>query len=141
MSASVRSFFNHEIGFKIDFPVEDDADVKEAVFFDLEVRGECVFMPAEKNARGDGFDVHGGRLYDASVLGGVLDHFFVEHLVLAPAGYGVKFFEMIREGWDVEIASHAIGRVAVLLADFKVFADHELKKADLIVFHAENINQ
>jgi len=41
----------------------------------------------------------------------------------------------------VEIASHAIGRVAVLLADFKVFADHKLKKADLIVFHAENINQ
>ena len=81
----------------MDFPVQDDANMEEAVFLDLEVRRERVLVPAEKDAGGDGFDIHGRRFQDLSVAGGVFDDFFMEHLILAPAGDGVKFVKMVGE--------------------------------------------
>ena len=97
MVHALRPLFDHEVGLKIDFPIQDDADMKEAVGLDLEVRRERVLMPAEKDAGGDGLDVHGRGLEDASVACCVFDHFLMEHLVLAPAGDGVKLFEMVGE--------------------------------------------
>jgi hypothetical protein len=70
-----------------------------------------------------------------SVLGGIFDHFLVEHLVLAPAGHGVKIREVIGEGRDVKIAPDEVRGVAILLAGFEILADHELKKPDRVVGH------
>ena len=133
-------FFDHEVGFKIDLPVQDDADMEQAVFLDLQVRREGVFVPAEKDAGGDGLDIHGRRLEDAAVLGGIFDHFLVEHRVLAPTRDGVKFFEMIGEGRHVEIAPDEVGGVTILLAGLEVFADHKLKKADRVGGHGADTN-
>ena len=141
MISLARLFFDHEIGFKIDFPVQDDADVEQAVFFDLKVRRERVFVPAEKDARGDGLDIHRGRFDYPAVFRGVFDHFFVEHLVLAPTRDGVKFFKMVREGRNVKITPDEAGGVAILFAGVEVLTDHELKKTNIVVFHGENINQ
>ena len=116
----------------MDLPVQDDADVKERILLDLEVRRKSVLVPAENNAGGDGLNIHGGRLDDAAVVRGVFDDFFMEHLVLAPAGDRVKLAKMVRVGRDVEIALHELGVVAVLRAQFKIFADHELKKLDRV---------
>ena len=71
--------------------------MEQAVFFDLEVRWEGMFMPAEKDAGGDRLDIHRWRFQDPAVFGRVLDYFLVEHLVLAPAGDGIKFVEMVGE--------------------------------------------
>ena len=109
--------------------------MEQAVFLDLEVRRERVLVPAEKDAGGDGFDIHGRRLEDLSVLGGIFDHFFMEHLIFAPAGDGIKFIEMVRINRDMEIAPDEAGGVAILLAGLEVLADHELKKADRVVGH------
>ena len=134
-------FFDHQIGFKIDFPVQDDPDVKQSVLFDLEVRRESMLVPAEKDTGGDGLNIHWRRFEDASVFGGIFDHFFMEHFVLAPAGDGIEFVKMIREGRDVKIAPDEAGGVAILLAGFKILADHELKKPDRVVGHDVNINE
>ena len=48
---------------------------------------------------------------------------------------------MVGEGRDVEVAPHEIRGVAILRAGFKFFTDHELEKADFVVFHAVNINE
>ena len=100
-----------------------------------------MLVPAEKNAGGNGFDIHGRRFEDPSVFGGIFDHLFMEHLILTPAGNGIQVLEVIRKGRDVEIASHEIGGVAILFARLEVFADHKLKKADRVVGHDENINE
>ena len=115
--------------------------MEEAVFFDLEVWRERVLVPAEEDAGGDGLNVHGRGLQDPSVLRGIFDHLFMEHLVLAPAGYGVKFFEIVGEGRYMEIAPDEAGGVAILFAGLEVLTDHELKKPDIVVFHGENINE
>ena len=114
--------------------------MEQAVFFDLEVRRERVFVPAKKDTRGDGFDVHRRCFHDAPVFGGIFDHFLVEHLVLAPAGDGVKSFEVVGEGWHMEIAPDEIRGVTILLAGFEILTDHELKKPDRIVGHAVDTN-
>ena len=128
-------FFDHEIGFKIDFPVQDDADMEQAVLLDLEIRGKCMLVPAEENAGGDGLDVHGSGFQDPSVFGGIFNDFFMEHFVLSPTGDGVKFVEMVRERRDVKIAPDEVGGVAILFAGLEVLTDHELKKPDRIVGH------
>ncbi len=109
--------------------------MEEAVFLDLEVRRECVFVPTEKNARGHGFDVHRRGFEDAPVFGGIFDHFLVEHLVLAPAGDGVKLVETVGKGRHMEIAPDEVGGVAILLAGLEIFADHELEKTNCVVGH------
>ena len=133
----LRAFFDHEIGFKMDLPVQDDANMKQTVFFDLKVRRERVFVPAEKDAGGDGFDVHGRCFEDPSVFSGIFDHFFVEHLVLAPASYGVKFIEAVGEGRHIEITPNEAGGVAILFAGVKILAHHELKKTYRIAGHGQ----
>lgn len=110
--------------------------MEQSVFFDLEVRRERVFVPAEKDAGGDGLDIHRRCFEDPPVFSGIFDHFFMEHLVLTPAGDGVKFFEMVGEGRHVKIAPDEVGGVAILFAGLKIFTDHELKKTDRIVGHA-----
>jgi len=41
----------------------------------------------------------------------------------------------------MEIALDEAGGVAILFAGFKILANHELKKTDRVVGHAENINE
>jgi len=110
--------------------------MKQAVFFDLEVRRERMLVPSEKDAGGDRLDIHGRRFEYLSVFSGIFDHFFMKHFILAPTGHGVKFFEMVGEGRYMEIAPDEVGGVAVLFDGVKIPADHELKKPDLVVFHA-----
>ena len=114
--------------------------MEQAVFFDLEIQGERVFVPAEKDARGHGLDIHGRGFQDSAVFGGIFDHFFVEHLVLAPARNRVKLVKMVRKGRDMEIAPDEVGRVAILLTGFEVLADHELEKTDRVVWHTLILN-
>jgi hypothetical protein len=109
--------------------------MKQTILFDLEVRREGVLVPAKKDAGGDGLDIHRRCFQDPPVFGGIFDYFFMEHLVFAPAGDGVKLLEMIGERRHMEIAPDEVGGVAVLLAGLEVFADHELKKTDRIVGH------
>ena len=111
--------------------------MEQAVFFDLEVRRERVLVPAKKDAGGDGLNIHGRGFQDPTVLGGIFDHFFMEHLVLAPTGHGVKFFETVGERRYVEIAPDEVGGVAILFAGIEVFTDHELKKPDRIGGHGQ----
>ncbi len=115
--------------------------MEEAVFLDLEVRRERVLVPAEKHARGHGLDIHRRGFEDAPVFGGIFDHFLVEHLVLAPAGDGIKLVETVGEGRHMEIAPDEVGGVAILLAGLEIFADHELEKTNCAVGHGENINE
>lgn len=122
-----RPFFDHDIRFEIDFPIQNNADMKQAVLLDLEVGRERVFVPSEKDARGDGLDIHGRRFEDSPVSGGIFDDFLVKHLVLAPAGYGVKSPERIGVGRHVEITSDKASSVAILLAGIKILADQKLK--------------
>jgi hypothetical protein len=109
--------------------------MEQGVLFDLEIFREGMFVPSEKNARGDRFDIHGRCFDDASVGELVLEDFFMEFGVLAPAGDGIKAVEMIRERWSVKVAADMRSRVAVLLAGLEVLADHELKKPDSIGGH------
>ena len=132
-SLRVRPFFDHEIGFEMDFPVEDHADVKQAVFLNDQVGWKRMFVPAEKDAGGNGFNIHGRRLDDASVFRGVFDHFFMEHLVFAPAGHRVKFFEVIGVGRNMHVAPDQVRCVAVLCAGLEIFANRKLKEADILV--------
>lgn len=125
----------------MDFPIQDHADVKKTVLLDLEIGGKGVLMPAEQNARCNGLDIHRRSLQDAAVLGGILDHFLVEHLILTPAGHGVKLVKMVRKRRNMEIAADEVRGVAVLLAGLEIAADHELKKPDRVVGHGENINE
>jgi hypothetical protein len=120
----------------MDFPIQNDADVEQAVLLDLEIQREGVFMPSEEDAGGDGLDVHGGCLEDLSVLGGIFDHFLVELLVLAPASDGVELLETVGKGRHMEIAPDALGGVTILFARLEILADHELKKANRVVGHA-----
>lgn len=136
MVLNPRLLFDHQIGFEMDLPVQDDADVEERIFRDLEVGGESVFVPPENNARGNGFNIHRGGLDDAAVACGVFDDFLVEHFILAPAGNGVELIEAVGVGRDVEITLHELGVVTILRARLKILADHELEKLDLIVRHA-----
>jgi len=115
--------------------------MEQAVFFDLEVRWEGMLVPAEQNTRSDGFNVHRRSFQDPAVLGGIFDDFLMEHLVFAPTGDGVKFFEAVRKRGYIEIAPDEVGGIAILFAGLKIFADHELKKPDRIVGHGENINE
>lgn len=115
--------------------------MEQAVFLDLEVRWKSVLVPSEEDAGGDGFDIHGRCFEDPPVFRLIFDHLFMEHLVLAPAGNGVKIFKVVGEGRDVKIAPDEVGGVAILLARLEVLADHELKKADRVVGHGVDINQ
>ncbi len=100
--------------------------MQQGIFLDLEVYWEGVFVPAEKYAIGDGFDIHGGRFYDLSVFRGILDDFFVEHLVFAPARDGIELVEAIGKRGNMEIALHKFGRVTILFARFEFFANQKL---------------
>lgn len=122
-----RPFFDHDVRFEIDFPIQNNADMKQAVLSDLEVSRKRVFVPPEKDTRSNGLDIHGGRFENPSVPGGIFDDFLVKHLVFAPAGYGVKSSERVGIGRYVEIASDKTSRVAILLAGIKILADQKLK--------------
>ena len=115
--------------------------MEKPVFLYLKIFREGVLVPAEENAGGDGFDIHGRGFQYTAVSRSVLDDFLVEHLVLPPAGDGAEVLEMIRERGDVEVAPDEIGGVAILFSRLKIPADHELEKAYRVVFHAVNINE
>ena len=114
--------------------------MEQAVFLDLEIQRERVLVPAEKDAGGHGLDIHRRGFQDPAVLGGIFDDFFMEHLVFAPTGHGVKFVKMVGEGRHMEIAPDEVGGVAILFAGFEILADHELKKPDRVVWHALILN-
>lgn len=119
----------------MDFPIQDDTDVEQGIFADLQVLGERMLVPSEEHAGGNRLDIHGGRFDYSAVVERVFDDFLVEHLVFAPAGDGKELVKAIRVGGNVEIALNVLPRIAILRAGLKVFADYELQQLNFIVRH------
>ena len=63
-----------------------------------------MFVPAEKNAVGDRFNVHMGTADRLAAGGAVFDDFFMEAFVFAPAGDDKKLAELMRKAGDMAIA-------------------------------------
>ena len=134
-------FFDHQVGFEGHFPVQNDADVEQTVFLDLKICRKGVLVPSEQDARSHGFNVHGRGFDDRPVFRGILENFFMEHLVFAPASHSVEIIKVIGKSWDMKVAAHEAGIVTILFAGIEILANHELKKPDLLRIHSENIKQ
>ena len=85
-----------------------------------------MFVPAEEDAVRDRLYVHVRASSGGSVIRGILNDFFVEALVLAPAGDDVKFWEIMGELGDVDIAVNPFGRKIVPLLLLELLADKKL---------------
>ncbi len=108
-------------------PVEDYAYRQEGRFFNGEIGGELMFVPAEEHRVGNRLNVHMGTAHQSSVVGSVFDHLFVKTAVLAPTGDGVELVKGVGKFWGVKVAVNHFRAVTILFLLAEFLADKKLE--------------